>query len=455
MIFEYGLGVACGRGERYNPDIMHSRRRFLGASAVTAASYSRVLGANERVRIALIGCGGRGRYVARFMREAPGAAFVAVADVRTAQAQAAKQWAGEEAVSYSDFRRVLERNDVDAVLVATPDHWHANITILACEAGKHVYVEKPLAHNVHEGRAMVTAARRHDRVVQVGTQHRSAPHYREVQEIVQSGGLGEVHFVRVWNYFNMLPDGIGRAADSGVPAGTDWEMYLGPAPRRPYNAKRIGATFRWFWDYAGGTITDFGVHRFDTVHQVMGADTPLTVSASGGRYTLRDMGEMPDTLQVTWEYPGFVLSYESSTLNAHGTGGRTPGMKYYNMRGNEDHPHGEAYYGTKATLVADRVGYEIFPEPGQGVEPARKNTTDATSIHAKHFVDCVRGLAKTCADVETGHRGTAAAHLGNISYKTGRKLRWDGKKEEFTGDPEANRLLFREPRKPWDLIKAS
>ena len=299
------------------------------------------------------------------MRQAPNVEFAACADVYLPNAERAREWAGPSAASYQDFRRVLERKDVDAVLVSTPDHWHAYVTVLACEAGKNVYVEKPLAHNIREGRAMVDAARRYNRIVQVGTQHRSAPHYREVQEIIQSGKLGEVHFVRVWNYFNMLPDGIGRVADSDVPPGTDWEMYLGPAPKRPYNAKRIGPTFRWFWDYAGGTITDFGVHRFDTVQQIMGVDTPLTVSASGGRYTLRDMGEMPDTLQVTWEYPGFVLSYESSTLNAHGLGGRTTGMRYYNMRGDEDRPHGEAYYGTKGTLFADRIGYEIFPEPGK------------------------------------------------------------------------------------------
>lgn len=435
--------------------MISSRRQVLGLSLATAASYSRVSGANERVRVGLIGCGGRGRYVARFMSEAPDTAFSAVCDVRDAQAQSARQWAGADATACSDFRRVLERKDVDAVLVAAPDHWHAYITILACEAGKHVYVEKPLAHNIREGRAMVDAARRHSRIVQVGTQHRSAPHYREVQEIVQSGKLGEVHFVRVWNYFNMLPDGIGRVADSDAPPGTDWDLYLGPAPKRPYNAKRIGPTFRWFWDYAGGTITDFGVHRFDTVQQIMGVDTPLTVSASGGRYTLRDMGEMPDTLQVTWEYPGFVMSYESSTLNAHGLGGRTAGMRYYNMRGGEDRPHGEAYYGTKGTIFADRIGYEIYPEPGKGLEPARKNTTDATSIHARHFIDCVRGQAKTRADVEVGHRGTAVAHLGNIAYKTGRKLRWDAAKERFINDAEADRLLFREPRKPWDLIKPS
>ena len=428
-----------------------SRRRFL-AAITTAASYSRVSGANEKVRVGLIGCGGRGRYVSRFMSESPYATFVSVCDVQDRLAASAKEWAGSEASAYSDFRRVLERKDVDAVLIGTPDHWHAIPTILACEAGKHVYVEKPLTHNVREGRAMIAAARRHNRIVQVGTQQRSAPHYQELQEIIQSGKLGEVRYVRVWNFSNMLPNGIGTVDDSEAPPGVDWDFYLGPAPKRPYNAKRIGPTYRWFQDYAGGTITDYGVHRFDTVHQIMGADKPLTVSASGGRYVLRDMGDMPDTMQVTWEYPKFLLSYEMSNINGHGLGGRTAGMRYYNMRGEEDRPHGEAYYGTNGTIFADRIGYEIFPE-GKRVEPARKNTTDATSIHAKHFIDCVRGEANTRADIEIGQRGTNVAHLGNIALKVGRKLRWDADKEEFINDAEASRLLSRAARKPWDLVK--
>ena len=426
---------------------MATRRTILW----TAASAARVAGANNRVRAALIGCGGRGRFVARLMTEAPDVDYVAVCDVQENLAAAAREWAGAGASSYSDFRRVLERADVDAVLIATPDHWHALITVLACDAGKHVYVEKPLAHNVREGRAMVQAARRNKRVVHTGTQQRSAAHYREVQEIVQSGQLGEVNFVRVWNTFNMLPAGIGRAPDGPVPPGVDWDMYLGPAPMRPYNPKRIGPTFRWFRDYANGVITDFGVHRLDTVHQVMGVDAPLTVSAAGGRFSLSDMGEMPDVMQVTYEYPKFVLSYEHSCLNAHGMGGRTPGMRYYNARGETDHPHGEAYYGTNGTLFADRIGYEVFPE-GNRTKARRRQSEDATGAHARRFIDCIRGLAQTNADVEAGHRSTTVALLGNIALKTGRKLRWDAAKEEFLADAEAGRLLARAARKPWDLI---
>jgi len=189
--------------------------------------------------------------------------------------------AGPGARAFKDFRKLLEQKDVDAVLIATPDHWHAIPTVLACQAGKDVYVEKPLAHNIREGRAMVDAARRNKRVVQTGMQHRSAPHYREVQRIIQSGELGEVRYVRVWNYSNMSPAGIGRAA-TAAPEGLDWHFYLGPAPLTPFNNNRFLRNFRWFWDYAGGSITDFGTHRFDSVQQVMGVEAPKSVVATGG-----------------------------------------------------------------------------------------------------------------------------------------------------------------------------
>src|SRR6266700_6020624 len=248
-------------------------KRMVQAGAVVSASAlsaDRVAGANERVRVGLIGCGNRGMFVARLMREVPNVEFVAVCDLYPPHLAGAKDWAGSAANEYKDFRRLLEQKDLDAVLIATPDHWHAIPTVHACQAGKDVYVEKPLAYSIKEGRAMVDAARRSNRVVQAGTQHRSAAHFREVARIIQSGELGAVHFVRVWNYLNMSPDGIGRAPDSATPAGLDWDFYLGPAPAVPFNKNRYAVTYRWFWDYAGGMTTDYGTHRFDTVHNVMG-----------------------------------------------------------------------------------------------------------------------------------------------------------------------------------------
>jgi predicted dehydrogenase len=435
--------------------------------ATTAASAKRILGANDRVRLGLIGCGGRGMDVATAMRKAPGTEYVAVCDVYEANANAAREWAGTAARAFGDFRKLLEQKDVDAVHIATPDHWHAIIMVLACQAGKDVYVEKPLAHNVREGRAMVVAARRYNRIVQTGTQQRSAPHYREVERIIQSGELGEVRFVRVWNYSNLTPDGLGRVPDSPVPAGLDWDFYLGPAPKVPFNKNRFLRNFRWFWDYAGGTITDFGTHRFDTVQQIMHVSAPKTVSASGGRFSLKSDGEMPDVLQATYEYDGFVLSYEACNLNAHGAGGRTPGMSYYGMRDKEDRPNGEAYYGTNGALFCDRIGFEIYPEPvktaqtrrerskpveAYRMEAKRVQSQDATELHTANFIECVRARKAPAAEVEIGHRSTTVPHLGNIAYKIGRKLTWDAAKEDFVNDAEASKLLSRQARKPWDLI---
>ena len=447
------------------------RREFIkqttAAVSTTAISSKRVLGANDRVVVGLIGCGGRGMDVAQLMLKAPGAEYGAVCDVYAPNAEQARQSLNPAARVFGDFRKLLEMKEVDAVHIATPDHWHAIPTVLACEAGKDVYVEKPLAHNVREGRAMVAAARKHKRIVQAGTQHRSAPHYREVERIIQSGELGEVRFVRVWNYSNMTPNGIGSTPDSPPPEGLDWDFYLGPAPKVPFNRARFLGTFRWFWDYAGGTITDFGTHRFDTVQQVMHVEAPKTVSATGGRFSMKDNGEMPDVLQATYEYDGFVLSYEACNINAHGTGGRTPEMNYYGMRDKTDRPNGEAYYGTNGALFCDRIGFEIYPEPvavartrrerskpieAYRMEAKRQQSKDATDLHAANFIECVRSRKPPNAEVEIGHRSTTVPHLGNIAYKVGRKLVWDAKKEDFVNDAEASKLLGRKARKPWDLI---
>ncbi|PYV22046.1 MAG: hypothetical protein DMG27_19180, partial [Acidobacteria bacterium] len=227
------------------------RRQFIkrviettAIGSTSAFSAGKIVGANDRVNVGLIGCGGRGRLVAKLMREVPNVEIAAVCDVFDPQAAAAQERAGPGCRSYRDFRNLIEQKGVDAVVIATPDHWHAIPAVLACQAGKDVYVEKPLAHTIKEGRAMVAAARRYNRMVQAGTQHRSAAHFREVARIIQSGELGPVHFVRVWNYLNMSPDGIGRAPDSSPPEGLDWDFYLGPAPYVPYNKNRFLVTYR-------------------------------------------------------------------------------------------------------------------------------------------------------------------------------------------------------------------
>jgi predicted dehydrogenase len=265
----------------------------------------------------------------------------------------------------------------------------------------------------------------------------------------------------------MHPNGIGRVADSAPPSGADWDFFLGPAPERPFNKNRFIRTYRWFWDYGGGLIADFGVHRFDSLHQVMGADMPLTVNATGGRYELNDGCETPDFIQVTYEYPGFVMSYEASMLNSLGIGGKTPNHPTYGNRGQWDRPHGEGFYGSNGSLFSSRIGYEIFPEPAatSGPGASGRDTSgppktkrimteggDRTDLHVANFIDCVRTRKKPVADAETGHRSSLIAHLGNISYRVGRKLKWNAKTEQIENDREANKMLWREPRKKWDLI---
>jgi predicted dehydrogenase len=453
------------------------RRNFVtSGAAITALSASRVLGANDRVNVGLIGCGGRGRFVARAIREAPNVAYIAVADVYKTNAEMAREWAGSDARSFQDFRKLLEIKDIDAVHVATPDHWHAATTVLACQAGKDVYVEKPTSLVVREGRVMTNAARKYDRIVQVGTQHRSAPHFMKIAEMIQRGDIGPVKFIRVWNYSNHSPNGIGRKPNENPPADLDWDMYLGPSPRVPFNRNRFLGTYRYFWDYSGGYITDFGNHRLDTMQQIMNVSAPKTIAASGGKMVLQDDRETPDFLTVTYEYDGFIVTYEGSNLNTHGMGGRTPGHRYYNSRGEWDQPNGIAFYGTEATIFAERIGWEIFPEPDpqqlagrrqttNDVEPPQprkraatvkrmwENVEEPTKAHALNFIECVRSRKLPNADIEIGHRSTSMALLGNIAMRTGKKLTWDAKKEDFVGAPDASAMLTRQQRKPWDLIK--
>ncbi|MGC8761419.1 MAG: Gfo/Idh/MocA family protein [Bryobacteraceae bacterium] len=430
----------------------------------TAAAAARVAGANERVSLGVIGCGARGRYVARWMREA-GAEVVAAADVYLPNAERLRQESGGATVVFRDFRRLLERTDIDAVLVATPDHWHAGAAVTACAAGKHAYVEKPFAYSIREGRAIVQAARRWRRIVQPGTQHRSAEHFQQCAAMLREGRIGRVHFVRVWNCVNMTPHGIGPAEPGEPPPGLDWDMYCGPAPLVPFDRRRFLGTYRWFWDYSGGYITDFGTHRFDTVHQILGVDAPVAITAGGGRFALQhgmDSGQMPDVLIVTYEYPGFILQYECLLLNGLGLGLRSPGMRYYNARGPYDRPNGMAFYGTDGTLLADRVGFEIIPEllpqtnapeiaaPRLRTQARHTSARDATPEHARAFLDAVRGLRPPPADAEAGQRATTVAHLGNISLRTGLKLRWDASREDFENQPEASRCLARTPRTGWE-----
>jgi len=461
------------------------RREFLrtvGVAATwTALSRSRVFGANDRLHVGLIGCGGRGSLDARLMRGnlddlkalAPDSfhdgqpdprltgaprnvEIAALCDVDQRRISHAHGWA-PNAKGYSDFRKLLESKDIDAVILATPDHWHGSIAILACEAGKDLYLEKPVMYSLREARFIREAVRANKRIVQIGTQHRSAAHIAQAAKIVQSGQIGPVYFVRVWNYRNQ-----GNAApspDAPVPAGLDWEFWLGPAPAVPFNPDRL--SYRNFMDYTNGVISDYGMHRFDSVHQIMGVEAPLAVASSWTHFRSgKVQGDLPDVHQATYEYPGFVLSYECNIVNSHGLGGRTPGLRYYGATGQTDRPHGMAFYGTEGALFVDRIGMEFYPEESGKASPSRleafhMNEAEPTALHTKNFVDFVRARKEPFANIDAGCRSTVVPLIGNIAAKTRQKLQWDATTETFTNSPDANKLLFREYRKPWDLVRFS
>lgn len=465
---------------------MTNRRSFMQTSVAavgwTAASWNRVYGANERIHVGLIGCGGRGLFDARLMRgtaedvkalsaesyaggtrdprlgsENRNVALSALCDVYQDRIDRAKKYA-PDAVAFKDFRKLLESKEVDAVILATPDHWHGNIAVMSCEAGKDIYIEKPVMYTVREGRAIREAVRKNKRIVQVGTQHRSADHIAEAAKIVQGGKIGPVYFVRVWNYRNQghtppRPDGP-------VPAGMDWDFWLGPAPMVPFNADRLN--YRDFMDYTNGVISDYGMHRFDSVHQIMGADTPLTVASSWTHFRAGKVaGDLPDVHQATYEYPGFVLSYECNIVNSHGLGGRTPGQRYYAAAGEDDRPHGMAFYGTDGALFVDRIGMQLYREVNRNqaepvkMKPFHMNEAEPTAVHTKNFVDALRSRKEPFANIDVGCRSTIVPLIGNIAAKLGKKLQWDGASETFVNAPDANKMLYRAPRKPWDLVRFS
>lgn len=419
----------------------------LATAGLPAVSYARIRGANDRIRIGLIGVGQQARGHLRGLLEEPDVQVVAFSDVY----QPGLDWArsqAPEAAAYTDFRRLLDDASVDAVLISTPDHWHAIPTVLACEAGKDVYVEKPTAKTIRESRAMVGAARRYDRVVQVGTQQRSDAHFQQAVEIVRSGKLGPVSFIRTWNYGNSYPDGFGHAPDSAPPPGLDWDMWLGPAPKVPFNLNRFGivqdetgrftrwATWRHFWDYGGGMMADWGVHLLDIVHWAMDVSYPQAVSAMGGKFLLRDNRDTPDTILATYQYPTFVCTYENRQANSHPVEGETYGI---------------AFHGAAGTLYVNRQYFKLTPQPGSSLEPMEVRASGAPKSHRRDFLDSIKARTRPICDIEIGHRSTTAALLGNVAFRTGRRIVWDGEKEEIPNDPEANALLTAEYREPWHL----
>ena len=445
-----------------------SRRTFTRtlalASATTALSRPRALGANDRVRLAFIGLGNRGDQVLDAFLTHPDAEVVALCDLSQAYLDFAAKKAGGTPRQFKDYRRLLELKDVDAVVISTPDHWHALQTIHACEAGKDVYVEKPLSLCVVEGRRMVEAVRRHKRVCQVGIHRRSMPMCREATELVRGGALGHITVARAFHVQNEWPKGIGNPPDSEPPADLDWEAWLGPAPMRPYNLNRTFYRFRWFTDYSGGQVTNFGVHYLDFIHAALGQTAPLAVTALGGRFAgIEDNREIPDTLEAVWHYPGGTL-VTFSQFNASAVPGSLPGCEV-ELRGTK----GTLYlFGNRYEVVPDAITPNEFParspvnrpyergwRAGEKplIEPKKVTgqSSGDTTFHARNFLDCVKSRAQCTCDIETGHRSTSTTLLANIALKTRSLLEWDAQAERFKNHREANALLSYPYRSPYRL----
>jgi predicted dehydrogenase len=426
-----------------------TRRDFLGKGARVGAAllaapfvgsrwgYGREGGVppGERVRLAHVGLGGRGSSLLSQSLGTAGVAVAGVCDVFAPHRERAKAAAGAvEAVG--DYRAFLDRKDIDAVVIATPDHWHALITIDAAAAGKDVYVEKPLSTFVAEGRAMVESARRHGRMVQVGTHHRSEAYVREVAEIVRSGRIGAVRKVKCWMWENPVKE---PSAGSEPPEGLDWERWLGPAPLVPYHPERVHFNFRWCRDYAGGYMTDWGVHMLDVVAYAMEIDHkgPESVEATGV-FAPRNLYDFPIAMEARWEFrdPDFTLEW----IQPSAGGEVAPGERY-----------GMTFYGEAGQLRTWFGGHKLFaggkevplPAGGRGVELPR------SPGHFRNWLDSIKSRKLPLADVEVGHRTASICQLGNIALFSGRKLRWDWRRERFEDDAEADRLLSREPRAPY------
>jgi predicted dehydrogenase len=428
-----------------------SRRAFVTrssgavAAAAAAAASPSVLGANDRVRIAVVGLRGRGRSHLREFSRRRDVEIVALCDVDesvVAPAQKIVAEAGRRAPRMEkDLRRLLEDRSIDALTLATPVHWYGLATVWACQAGKDVYVEKPLCHNVVEGQRMIAAARKYGRVIQVGTQRRSAKFLADAAAYVRTGKLGKIAMARTWMGFQR--PSIGRVPDGPVPKGVDYDLWLGPAPKRPFNVNRFHYQWHWNWDYGAGELGNNGVHALDMARALLGIGLPERVSSHGGTYVLKDDRQTPDTQIVTWEYPDLTLVWEHrqwSSQDLDGSPGMTiPGGAYKRIS------FGVALYGSDGTLVAHDNDWEVHH--GDAVE--RHGGTLGQPEHVANFIDCVRTRAKPNADVETGYLATALCHLGNIAYRLRRSLRFDPARQRFSGDAEANALLGRTWRPPF------
>ena len=438
-----------------------NRRNFLQKSAVSMAGlglapliggkYSSIFGQtapSNKIKVALIGCRSMGYSNLNKFLDYPEVECIALCDIDD-------DWLNKRALDvqtkcgkkvkhlYKDWRKVIDNKDVDAVIIGTPDHWHCLPMIMAAQAGKDVYVEKPLSNTIEECDLMEKAARKYNRIVQVGQWQRSDPHWDEAATYLRAGNIGRIRTVKVWAYQDGKPT-LPVIADSNPPAGVDYDMWLGPAPKRPFNEYRFHYNFRFFWDYAGGLMSDWGVHLLDYALEGMGADLPAHVYGSGGKFAYPDDAmETPDTLMATYTYKDFNIIWDHACGINHGPFDKKEGL---------------AFYGENGTLVLTRAGWEVIPvvadkTPRMEAVRFKKGKGNGLYNHVGNFLSCIKSRELPAGDIAIGARVAKMSHLANISCRLQREVRWDNTNSQFFNDNEANALAKAYYRAPWELPK--
>lgn len=438
--------------------LRQSSLAFLGSGAAflfpleLLADIRRTVSPNDKIGLGLIGCKGMGFSNLSSMLKISEIELVALCDVDDSvleQRISELQKAGiKKPKKYKDYRKLLDNKDVDVVIIGTPDHWHCLQLNDAITAGKDVYCEKPLANSIEECNLMLNAVGASDSIVQIGQWQRSQPHFVDAINYVHSGKLGEIRLAKAWAYQGWMKP-VNPQPDAPAPEGVDYDMWLGPAPKRAFNPNRFHFNFRWFWDYAGGLMTDWGVHLIDYALYGMKAGTPRSVMALGGKFAYpNDASETPDTLQTVFEFDGFSILWEHATGIDGGNYGRN---------------HGIAFIGNNGTLVLDRGGWEVIPEnefKGWGKDgipklerlPIQKNQGSGLDLHTVNFIEAVksRDSSSLNAPLKVGYDAALVSHMGNVAYKTGKRLYWDANQGQFT-DNEANEITKAAYNNGWTL----
>jgi predicted dehydrogenase len=429
-----------------------SRRNFIKTASVYAAGSvipymslakdRNAVAPSDKIRVGLIGARGQGFSDLTSFLKNPEIDCVAMCDIDrnilNSRTDALVKMGLHQPKLYVDYRKMLDDKDIDVIINGTPDHWHCLILTDALEAGKHAYIEKPLGNSIAEIKIMQRAVRKHSKIVQVGQWQRSQPHFVDAVNFLKSGKLGRIRTCKAWSYVDWKGP-VPKVPNTQVPDGVDYDMWLGPAPKRPFNKNRFHYTFRWYWDYAGGLMTDWGVHLIDYILYGMGKSLPLSVMAIGGKYAFPDDDmETPDTLTAVYDFKDFTMIWE-----------HTIGIGL----GNWKRPHGMSYIGENGTLVLDRNGWEVFPEK-QRMEPVplQKNVGDGLDLHVKNFLDCMKNNTpqKLHAGIDVGHDVALVAQMGNIAFRSGEKVIWDDTKQSFQTST-ASKFITPEYHNGWKL----